>query len=124
MHTETDQDQAGLTWQTEVWNRMSQIYQLEIDRRFVPVIEQVIARADLKPGEQALDLGAGTGSVTLRAATLVAPGGRVTGLDISSDMLALARRRAEELGLGNISFHEGRAEVIPAADAAFDVVMA
>src|SRR5262245_63996257 len=77
MSTEPDRDQAGLTWQTDVWNRMSQIYQREFDRRFVPVIEHVIARAGLKPGERALDLGAGTGSVALRAATLVAPGGRV-----------------------------------------------
>ncbi|MCI0591581.1 MAG: methyltransferase domain-containing protein [Gammaproteobacteria bacterium] len=103
---------------------MSQIYWLEIDRRFVPVIEQVIASAGLKPGERALDLGAGTGSVALRAATLVAPGGHVTGLDISSEMLALARRRAVELDLDNISFREGRAEAIPAEDAAFDVVLA
>jgi len=103
---------------------MSQIYEREIDRRFVPVIEQVIARAALKPGERALDLGAGTGSVALRAATLVAPGGRVTGLDISSEMLALSRRRAEDLGLDNISFREGRAEAIPSADAAFDVALA
>ena len=124
MPTEYDRDRAGLTWQTEVWNRMSQIYEREIDRRFVPVIEQVIARAGLKPGEHALDLGAGTGSVALRAATLVAPGGRVTGLDISSEMLALSRRRAEDLGLDNISFREGRAEAIPAADGAFDVALA
>jgi len=124
MPTEPDRDQAGLTWQTEVWNRMSQIYQREIDRRFIPVIEQVITRAGLKPGERALDLGAGTGSVALRAATLVIPGGSVMGVDISSEMLALARRRAEELGLDNISFREGRAEAIPAADAAFDVALA
>src|SRR5262245_63858135 len=111
MSTEPDRDQAGLTWQTDVWNRMSQIYQREFDRRFVPVIEQVIARAGLKPGERALDLGAGTGSVALRAAALVAPGGRVTGLDISPEMLALARRRAEELSLDNIVFQIGRAHV-------------
>ena len=124
MPIEPDRDQAGLNWQTEVWNRMSQIYQREFDRRFVPVIEQVINRAGLKPGERALDLGAGTGSVALWAATLVAPGGSVMGIDISSEMLALARRRAEELGLDNISFREGRAEAIPAADAAFDVALA
>src|SRR5262249_7947691 len=124
MPTEYDRDRAGLTWQTEVWNRMSQIYEREIDRRFIPVIEQVITRAGLKPGERALDLGAGTGSVALRAATLVIPGGSVMGVDISSEMLALARRRGEELGLDNISFREGRAEAIPAADAAFDVALA
>ncbi|MGH9768298.1 MAG: class I SAM-dependent methyltransferase [Blastocatellia bacterium] len=124
MSTEPDRDRAGLTWQTEVWNRMSEVYLREIDRRFVPVIEQVIARAGLSPGEHALDLGAGTGSVALRAATLVAPGGHITGIDISSEMLALARSRAAELGLDNVSFREGRAEAIPAPDAAFDVALA
>src|SRR5262249_46022825 len=113
MPTELDQDQAGLTWQTDIWNGMSQIYQREIDRRFVRVIEQVIARAGLKPGERALDLGAGTGSVALRAATLVAPGGRVTGLDISPEMLALSRRPPGDLRLHNLSFPGGRAEAIP-----------
>src|SRR5262249_21799946 len=124
MPTELDQDQAGLTWQTDIWNRMSQIYQREIDRRFVPVIEQVIARAGVSPGARAPARGRGPGAGALRAATLVAPGGRVTGLDISPEMLALARRRAEELGLDNISFREGRAEAIPAADGAFDVALA
>jgi ubiquinone/menaquinone biosynthesis C-methylase UbiE len=121
---EYDSYQAGLAWQTEIWNRLSDVYLREIDRRFVPVIEQVIARAGLCPGERALDIGAGTGAVALRAATLVAPGGSVMGIDISSEMLALARRRAEEIGLDNISFHEGRAEAIPAADADFDVALA
>ncbi len=124
MSMENDSYRAGLSWQTEIWNRMSDVYMREIDRRFVPVIEEVITRAGLSPGARALDIGAGTGSATLRAATLVAPGGSVTGIDISSEMLALARRRAEELGLDNISFREGRAEAIPAADAAFDVALA
>jgi SAM-dependent methyltransferase len=48
----------------------------------------------------------------------------VTGMDISSDMLRLARRRATELSLENVEFREGRAEAIPADDAAFDVVLA
>ena len=55
---EYDSDRAGLSWQTEIWNRMSDVYLREIDRRFVPVIEQVIARAGLSPGERALDIGA------------------------------------------------------------------
>jgi len=81
---EYDSYQAGLDWQTEIWNRMSDVYMREIDRRFVPVIEQVIARAGLSPGERALDIGAGTGAVALMAATLVAPGGRVTGIEATA----------------------------------------
>ena len=71
---EYDSYQAGLSWQTEIWNRMSDVYMREIDRRFVPVIEQVIARAGLTPGERALDIGAGTGAVALHGRHSCSPG--------------------------------------------------
>jgi SAM-dependent methyltransferase len=48
----------------------------------------------------------------------------VTGVDISSEMLTLARQRAAQLGLENVSFEEGRAEEIPASEASFDSVLA
>lgn len=114
----------GLAWQTKVWDRMSPVYVREIDRRFVPVIDQIIARAALRTGEQVLDLGTGTGAVALRASPLVAPTGWITALDISPQMLALARGRADESGVGNVTFVQGRAEQIPAGDAAFDAVLA
>lgn len=117
-------DREGLAWQTGVWDRISQIYLGEIDKRFVPVVEQLAARAALVPGQRVLDLGTGTGSVALRAAALVTPGGQVSGVDISSEMLALAQQRAVALGLTNCSFHEGRGEALPAADGAFDVLLA
>jgi SAM-dependent methyltransferase len=116
--------EAGLTWQTGVWNRMSDVYQQEVDERFVPVIEQTIRRAGLVPGQQVLDLGTGTGSVAVQAAPLVAPDGRVVGVDISPEMLALAKQRIAALGLANIELREGGAEAIPAEDAVFDVVLA
>lgn len=117
-------EQEGLAWQTDIWNRISDVYQREIDQRFAPVIEHVITRARLKPGERVLDLGTGTGAAAFRAANLVAPGGTVIGIDISPEMLTLARRRAAESGLGNLRFREGRGEAIPAADDTFDVVLA
>jgi SAM-dependent methyltransferase len=119
-----DCDRQALEWQTGVWDQMSDVYLREIDRRFVPVVEGVLARAALLPGERVLDLGTGTGAVAERAATTVGPGGEVVGLDISLEMLALATRRAKELGLGNVCYVEGRAEAIPTPDAAFDVVLA
>ncbi|MEP7227811.1 MAG: methyltransferase domain-containing protein [Gemmatimonadales bacterium] len=121
---ESDQEREGLAWQTGVWNRISDIYMREIDRRFAPVVEAVIARAALVAGKNVLDLGAGTGVVAQRAAAIVGPSGSVTGVDISSDMLAVARQRASALGLSNVSLLEGRAESIPADNAAFDVVLA
>ncbi len=120
----SDLEQEGLAWQISVWNRISDIYLHEIDERFTPVVDAVITRADLSTGESVLDLGTGTGAVAERAAVIVGPGGRVVGVDVSSDMLALAQQRITSMGLGNVSLLEGRAEAIPAEDAAYDVVLA
>ena len=121
---DSSQEQAGLAWQTGVWNRMSDIYLREIDGRFVPVVEQVIARARLTAGERVLDLGTGTGAVAERAARLVGPKGLVVGVDISPDMLRVARERMNGRGLAAVSLREGRAEALPAENEAFDVVLA
>ncbi len=53
----TDRMDAGLAWQVDVWDRMAEVYQREIDSRFGPVIEHLMARADPRPGEAILDLG-------------------------------------------------------------------
>ena len=119
-----EQEREALAWQTGVWNRISDIYLREIDRRFAPVAEALIARAVLRADEQVLDLGTGTGAVAQRAAAIVGPSGRVVGVDISPEMLALARQSATRLGLGNLTLLGGRAEAIPAENAAFDVVLA
>jgi len=119
-----DNQQQGLSWQVSVWDSMSPIYLHEIDRRFAEVVDGVIRRAALRPGEHALDLGTGTGSVAVKAAPLVVPGGHVTAVDISPEMLGLARQRAAGMALGNIAFLEGRAEKIPADSGRFDAVLA
>jgi len=113
----------GLAWQISVWDRMVPVYIREIDKRFEPIVEQVVKRADLKSGHHALDLGTGTGSVALRAAEAVAPNGRVTAIDISPDMLVVARRRAT-CAAANITFVEGRAEALPAHAESIDAVLA
>ena len=84
----------------------------------------MVERGGLRPGHQVLDLGSGTGAVAMEAARLVGPNGSVTAVDISPEMLTLARRRALDLGLKNLAFLEGRAEAIPAEDGRFDVVLA
>jgi SAM-dependent methyltransferase len=117
-------ERQGLAWQTGVWNQMSDVYQREIDQRFTPVVAAVLSRANLLPGERVLDLGTGTGAVAEQAARAVGPRGEVVGVDISAAMLALARQRAEALELANLRYTEGRGEALPAADEAFDVVLA
>jgi SAM-dependent methyltransferase len=114
----------GVAWQRRIWDRYPEIYQREVDKRFAPVVQQVIRRAALAPGQQVLDLGTGTGSVALEAASLVAPSGEVLAVDLSPAMLAVAQQRAGARGVMNVRCREGRAEVIPAANGAFDVVLA
>jgi SAM-dependent methyltransferase len=116
--------QDGLTWQIGVWNQISQLYVREIDRRFFPVVDRVIDRASLQPGERVLDVGTGTGAAAVRAAVAVGTEGSVAGIDISQEMLTQARQTAAALDLRNVQFDEGRAEAIPAGNAAFDVVLA
>jgi len=114
----------GLAWQRGIWDRYPELYRQEVDRRFAPVVEQVIMRAALQPEQHVLDLGTGTGSVALHAASLVGPGGAVLGIDISPAMLTVAQQRATAGGLTNVRFREGRAEAIPADDGHFHVVLA
>jgi SAM-dependent methyltransferase len=114
----------GLNWQIGVWNDMAEVYVREIDARFRSVVDHVLERAALKPGERILDLGTGTGAVALSSAPRIAPDGHVIGVDISPEMLTLARARAAGAGLANISFAEGRAEALPAKSSSQDVVLA
>jgi SAM-dependent methyltransferase len=81
------------------------------------------AVADLRPGEVVLDLGSGAGADVLISARRVAPGGRAIGLDMTTEMVQLAKRNAEQAGVGNVEFLEGLLEDIPLPDHAVDVVI-
>jgi len=81
------------------------------------------AVADLKAGETVLDLGAGAGADVLISARRVAPNGRAIGLDMTEEMLALARRNASEAGVANVEFLKGYIEDIPLPDESVDVVI-
>ncbi len=118
-----DDHADGHAWQVGVWDRISQIYWDEIDRRFAPVIAGVLARADLRAGERVLDLGTGTGAVAEKAAHAVQPDGHVLAIDISPEMLALARQRAERAP-HTFRVEDGAGESIPAAEASVDVILA
>jgi SAM-dependent methyltransferase len=120
----SDKHEEAFSWQVAVWNRMSSIYLGEVEPRFAGVIDGVMRRAGLRPGERVLDLGTGTGSAAIKAAASVALGGEVIATDISPQMLAIARERAIAVGLGNVPVLQGRGEKIPALDGRFDAVLA
>jgi arsenite methyltransferase len=77
----------------------------------------------LAPGEQVLDVGSGAGMDSLVAAQMVAPGGHVTGIDMTPEMLAKARAAADEMAADNVEFVPGEAEALPFDDETFDVVI-
>lgn len=81
------------------------------------------ALAELHPGEVVLDLGSGGGIDVLLSARRVGPTGKAYGLDMTDDMLALARRNAAEAGVTNVEFLKGRIEAIPLPDASVDVII-
>lgn len=81
------------------------------------------AVADLHEGETVLDLGSGGGIDVLLSAQRVGPSGKAYGLDMTDEMLALARENATKAGATNVEFVKGNIEAIPLADESVDVVI-
>jgi ubiquinone/menaquinone biosynthesis C-methylase UbiE len=81
------------------------------------------AVADLHEGETVLDLGSGAGADVLISARRVGPTGRAIGLDMTDEMLELARANAAEAGVANVEFVKGYLEEMPLPDASVDVVI-
>ncbi len=81
------------------------------------------AVAELQDGEIVLDLGSGAGADVLISARRVAPNGRAIGLDMTDEMLDLARANAREAGVANVEFVKGYLEDMPLVDASVDVVI-
>lgn len=79
--------------------------------------------AELAPGEDVLDLGSGGGIDVLLSAERVGPGGRVYGVDMTPDMVELARANQRRAAVTNAEFLEGRIEAVPLPDQSVDVVM-
>ena len=81
------------------------------------------AVADLREGETVLDLGSGAGADVLISARRVGVTGKAIGLDMTDEMLELARANAREAGVGNVEFVKGYIEEIPLAESSIDVVI-
>src|SRR6204780_5384111 len=81
------------------------------------------ALIELKPGETVLDLGSGGGIDVLLSARRVGPTGKAYGLDMTDDMLALARENQKQAGATNVEFLKGEIENIPLPDNSIDVVI-
>lgn len=101
---------AADTWSGASYERIAET--------FAPIHDRIIKVLAIEPGTRFLDVACGTGGVALRAARA---GADVTGIDISADQLAKARRAAETEGL-SIRFDEGDCQELPYADAEFDAV--
>jgi SAM-dependent methyltransferase len=81
------------------------------------------AIAALQPGQVVLDLGSGGGIDCFLAAKMVGPTGRVFGVDMTPEMVRLARRNAEKVGADNVEFRLGEIENLPIPDASIDVII-
>jgi arsenite methyltransferase len=81
------------------------------------------ALAELKPGETVLDLGSGGGIDVLLSARRVGPTGKAIGLDMTDEMLAVARANQRQAGVTNVEFLKGDIEHIPLPDASVDVII-
>ena len=82
-----------------------------------------VAVAELREGETVLDLGSGGGIDVLLSARRVGPTGRAIGVDMTDEMLELARRNAAEAHASNVEFRKGTIEALPLDDASVDVVI-
>jgi arsenite methyltransferase len=94
----------------------------EVRARFVGV-GNPFALGGIAPGDAVLDLGCGAGFDTLMAAFAAGPRGRVTGIDLSPEMLTIAELGRADARLTNVEFREAAIEALPFPDASFDIAL-
>jgi SAM-dependent methyltransferase len=122
---------SGCCGDTAASSSFAASYYSDADRADLPVAAQAsglgcgnpLAVADLHAGETVLDLGSGGGGDVLLSARRVGPTGTVYGLDMTNEMLELARRNVAEAGATNVELRKGQIEEIPLPDASVDVVI-
>ena len=114
------------TAQQEFWNNVAGPRWVGlgglVERRVRAVNDLLLARSEVAAGESVLEIGCGTGAATVPFAKAVGERGRVVGVDISEPMLAGARKRVAESGLGNISLVQADAQVQRFEPDRFDLI--
>jgi enediyne biosynthesis protein CalE5 len=111
--------------QRQDWNRVAggwEKWDRFFDEQMAFLNHRLVADARLRSGMQTLDLGSGTGYPALLGAQTVGPTGRMIGVDLAEQMLAVARRKATALGLENVTFRTGDATSLPFEANSFDAV--
>ncbi|HEX9156082.1 MAG TPA: methyltransferase domain-containing protein [Nitrospira sp.] len=111
--------------QRQDWNRVAggwEKWDRFFDEQMSFLNHRLAADARLRPGLHVLDLGSGTGYPALLDAQTVGPDGSVIGMDLAEQMLEAARRKANRLGLANVTFRTGDVTALPFETASFDAV--
>src|SRR5260221_3772675 len=88
-----------------------------------PISDRMMELAEIRPGQQVLDVATGLGEPAVTAARIVGPAGGVVAIDMASQMLDIARMRVAELGVHNIDFREMDAEVIYLPEQSLDIIL-
>ncbi|MBA4391203.1 MAG: hypothetical protein C0399_09715 [Syntrophus sp. (in: bacteria)] len=107
----------------QVYSMTASNYEKYGSKTFETYATPLLENAELRQGQHVLDVACGPGIPSLMAASLVGPGGTVTGVDLAPGMVELARRKAKERGLKNVIFQEADGEALPFPDESFDVVL-
>lgn len=103
------------------WDEAAPHYQTISSTYFQPITERFAGFCALEPGQRALDLACGPGTLTTHAAKLVAPGGSVVGVDLAPSMIRLAEQRTR--GLAGVTLRVMNAEALDLPDGSFDAAL-
>ena len=117
--------QQVIEGQRQDWNRVAggwEKWDRFFDEQMAFLNHRLVADARIRSGLRVLDLGSGTGYPSLLGAQTIGPSGSVIGLDLAEQMLAVARRKATALGLGNVTFRTGDVTTLPFDANSFDAV--
>ncbi|MCI4331066.1 MAG: class I SAM-dependent methyltransferase [Thermoplasmata archaeon] len=115
-------DEYYLEYTRTTWNESAESY-VALMKNLEPFRQDLIARLDPRAGESVLDLGTGPGEPAMTVARIVGATGRVLGVDLSENMVSIARQVAETRGLRNVEFRVRDCADLDVADASFDCAM-
>ncbi|MGP8124920.1 MAG: class I SAM-dependent methyltransferase [Nitrososphaerales archaeon] len=107
----------------ELFGRFADRFESQVVPLWQEVYDSLVTRAWTMPGSKVLDVGTGTGEVALRMGRVAGPTGRVVAIDTEKEMLEIGRRKAKEMGAGNVRFRQMDVERLDLPDNHFDSVV-